>query len=111
MPGIAQVSANAKRTDEAHVNISGAYTNDFVWAVRLTEVSKSLFGSDVQLKTFTKGATLQSGSGSSSETVDVQAVLDEMEEKDNNLQSLKVFNGAIEEAFIFLDEKKFEYEE
>ncbi|CEJ87967.1 hypothetical protein VHEMI04570 [[Torrubiella] hemipterigena] len=100
-----QVSANVKRTNEAHASISGAYSNDFVWAVRLTEVSKSLFASDIQLKTFTKGATLQSSLGSDSETVNMQTVLDDMGENDYNVQSLKVFNNDVEEAFIVLDEK------
>lgn len=97
MPGAAQVGANI-RTSETKVGISGQFSNDFVWAVRLTEVSMPLFSSDIVQKTFTKGATLQSDS----DKVDVSVVLKKEGLKEDSVRVLRVLNGNTEEAFITL---------
>ncbi|KAJ2970014.1 hypothetical protein NQ176_g8381 [Zarea fungicola] len=97
VPGAAQVGANI-RTSETKVGISGQFSNDFVWAVRLTEVSMPLFSSDIVQKTFTKGATLQSDS----DKVDVSVVLKKEGLKEDSVRVLRVLNGNTEEAFITL---------
>lgn len=98
MTGAVQVRANIGRTSETEVGISGQFSNDFVWAVRLTEVSMPLFSSDIAQKTFTKGATLQSHP----DTVNVSAVLKDEGLEEDNVRVVKVLNGCTEEVFITL---------
>lgn len=54
--------------------MAGEHVTDFVWAVRLTEIRKSLWGSSVQQSTVTKGATFGVDSGN----VDVEKVMAEI---------------------------------
>ncbi|KAK6208520.1 hypothetical protein QIS74_12038 [Colletotrichum tabaci] len=52
----AEIGAGVSRTTQS--SLSAQHANDFIWAVRLTELSKSPFRSEVSERVLTKGATL-----------------------------------------------------
>lgn len=64
--------------DNAYVNensrtIAGTHTGDFVWAVRLAKIHKSLLNADWSLGPYTKRATF----GAGEEEVDISRTLSE----------------------------------
>lgn len=66
----AEIGAGVSRTTQS--SLSAQHENNFIWAVRLTELSKSPFRSDVSERVLTKGATL----GLDDDLPDIDAIAD-----------------------------------
>ncbi|KAK8000561.1 hypothetical protein PG990_013161 [Apiospora arundinis] len=98
--GAAGAKINIENRKENEVKISGQSMNAFVWAVRLTEVSKSLFRSDIVQRTATKGAVFASGP----KKFDVAEVLAETGLVGGNVHDVEVLHGEDLEYLIALDE-------
>ncbi|KAK3319882.1 hypothetical protein B0T19DRAFT_433244 [Cercophora scortea] len=69
--GVASIEGKVKHGTKKELEISGVHTDDFVWAIRLTEVSKNVFRSTLAYEALTQGATL----APSLEKVDIDAIL------------------------------------
>ncbi|KAK8852076.1 hypothetical protein PGQ11_014555 [Apiospora arundinis] len=98
--GAAGAKINIENRKENEVKISGQSMNDFVWAVRLTEVSKSLFRSEISQRTTIKGAVFASGP----KKFDVAKVLAETGLVGVNVHDVEVLHGEDLEHLIALDE-------
>ncbi|KAK8074299.1 hypothetical protein PG994_005198 [Apiospora phragmitis] len=98
--GAAGAKANIENKREKEVNISGQSLNDFVWAVRLTEVSKSLFQSNISQKTVTKGTVFASGP----KKLDMAELLFDAGLAGENVHDLEVLQGEDPEHLIAIDE-------
>lgn len=55
--------------------VSSRHANDFIWAVRLTELSKTAFRSGFEQKTYTDGATF----GSESSPPNINEIVENLE--------------------------------
>lgn len=65
VPGMAAAGVTAEKAVEGSTEQSWDRSSDFVWALRLTKVTKGLFDGDDEWKmdTVTKGATFSKGGG------------------------------------------------
>lgn len=99
MPGVAIAKTKVKNTDKKEVETSGHYVNDFVWAFRLTEVSKGLFSSDPSAKVVTKGTVFAPGS----DNVDVNLVLAEEGLGGDDVHALEVFKGDEQQFLVTME--------
>lgn len=81
------------------MEVSGQYVNDFIWAIRLTEVSKSMFSSEHSHKTLSKGATL----APSSEKVDMKAILAEQGLARESVHPVEVADEKGKHFFVTVD--------
>ncbi|KAK7916873.1 hypothetical protein PG985_010481 [Apiospora marii] len=97
--GAAGAKTNIENKRENEVNIAGQCTNDFVWAVRLTEVSKSLFRSGISQKTTTKGTVFASGP----KKVEMAELLAEAGLAGENVHDLEVLQGEDLEYLIAIE--------
>ncbi|KAJ4315181.1 hypothetical protein N0V84_008515 [Fusarium piperis] len=57
LTGIAEVSAQGGFSSTTSISTSAKNTHDFVWAVRLSKITKGLFDKKWSKKTYSKGAT------------------------------------------------------
>ncbi|KPM38486.1 hypothetical protein AK830_g8088 [Neonectria ditissima] len=71
---IAEASIEGGISSGTSVSMSTEYTHDFVWAVRLSKITKGLFDKKWSQKTFSKGATFDMSEGSGSKE-DLEAAL------------------------------------
>ncbi|CAM1505023.1 Fc.00g106600.m01.CDS01 [Cosmosporella sp. VM-42] len=55
--GVAEASLEGKVSSATSVSVETQYSNDFIWAVRLSKITKGLFDKTWSQKTFSKGAT------------------------------------------------------
>ncbi|KAH8878800.1 hypothetical protein GQ53DRAFT_789686 [Thozetella sp. PMI_491] len=99
VPGVATAEAAVKHLNKDEVETSGQHITDFVWAIRLTEVSKRWFSSDLSQKTLSKGSVF----APKSETIDPKAVLSEEGLDGQDVHALEVFNDDEQEFFITMD--------
>ena len=56
-PALAEAGLDASISAETGISLTAQETTDFVWAVRLTKVSKGFIDRDWSYETFSKGAT------------------------------------------------------
>lgn len=94
------IKANVENKKEKEINITGQSMNDFVWAVRLTEVSKSLFRSNISQKTTTKGTVFASGP----KKLDMTELLASAGLAVETVHDLEVLQGEDPEHLIAIDE-------
>ncbi|KAK8103238.1 hypothetical protein PG984_016384 [Apiospora sp. TS-2023a] len=97
--GAAGAKTNIENKRENEVNIAGQCTNDFVWAVRLTEVSKSLFRSGISQRTTTKGTVFASGP----KKIEMAELLADAGLVGENVHDLEVLQGEDPEHLIAID--------
>lgn len=103
MPVIATAEINAKYTDKKEVETSaGRHLTDFVWAVRLTEVSTSLFSSDLSQKVVTKG-TVFAPDSSNIDAKAVKAVFAEEGWGREGVDALEVSKGVEQQFLVTID--------
>ncbi|KXH42601.1 hypothetical protein CSIM01_09563 [Colletotrichum simmondsii] len=91
---LATAEATIQSSSSNGSSIAGEHVTDFVWAVRLTEIKKSLWGSSVQQSIVTKGATFGVDSGN----VDVKKVMAEV--GDHSLEVVEYEIPDTEESLI-----------
>jgi hypothetical protein len=99
VPGVATAETKVKYTDKKEVETSGHQMTDFVWAIRLSEVSKGFFSSEMSQKVVTKGTVL----APSSDKVDIKAVLTEEGLGWEDVQTLEVFKGVEQQFLVTMD--------
>ena len=99
MPGVATAEVDVKDWDKKGLETSGKNVTDFVWAIRLSKVSKSLFRSDLSQRIFTKGTTFEQDSNK----VDVKAVLAEEGLDGEDVHTMEVFIGGEQQFLITMD--------
>ncbi|EHK17751.1 uncharacterized protein TRIVIDRAFT_160754 [Trichoderma virens Gv29-8] len=97
--GRGTAEAKIKHADTKKIDIAGRYLNDFVWAIRLTEVSKILFGSDLSQKVVRKGTVFAPGS----DNVDVMAVMAKEGLEGGDIHALEVSNRGQQEFLIAIN--------
>ncbi|KAL7964857.1 hypothetical protein HDV63DRAFT_388956, partial [Trichoderma sp. SZMC 28014] len=90
------IEAKAKHADKKEVGITGRHINDFVWAIRLTEVSKSFFKSHFSQSVVKKGTVF----APSSDEVDIDAILTKEGIIRGSLYPFKMSNGDGEEYLV-----------
>ncbi|KAK8070437.1 hypothetical protein PG997_010640 [Apiospora hydei] len=98
--GAAGAKANIENKRDKEVNTSGQSMNDFVWAVRLTEVSKSLFRSEILQKTARKGTVFASGP----KKVEMADLLADAGLEAENVHDLEVLQGEDPEHLIAIED-------
>ncbi|KAM3079613.1 hypothetical protein ACMFMG_006025 [Clarireedia jacksonii] len=99
VPSVATAEMKVKYTDKKGVETSGQHINDFIWAIRLSEVSKSLFVSDLSQKIVTKGTVF----APHSDKVDIKAVLAKDGLDEENVHTLEVFKGDEQQFLVAID--------
>lgn len=84
--------------------MSGQYLDDFVWAIHLTEVTKTIFGGQLIHSTATKGATF----GPGSDKFDIGAVLAEAGLEGKGVQAIEIEKkgGGQREFLITMEEEQ-----
>ncbi|KAK7946101.1 uncharacterized protein PG986_010422 [Apiospora aurea] len=98
--GAAGAKTNIENKRDKEVNTSGQSMNDFVWAVRLTEVSKSLFRSEISQKIAKKGTVFASGP----KKVEMADLLAEAGLEAENVHDLEVLQGEDPEHLIAIED-------
>lgn len=73
VPALVTAEVKTNIVNKKEIDVTGQYENDFVWAIRLTEVSKGILGSEISHKTLKRGALFAPGSNN----VDIEAILSE----------------------------------
>ncbi|KAL7912199.1 hypothetical protein GGI35DRAFT_309369 [Trichoderma velutinum] len=97
--GHVEAEATVKHSAMQNIETTGRSLNDFVWAIRLTEVSKMIFGPDLYQKVVRKGTVF----APISEKEDIKAVLDKEGLEGDDIHPLEVYNGDEQEFFILID--------
>lgn len=81
------------------VETSARHITDFVWAVRLTEVSKRLVSSDLSQKVVTKGTVFAPGPAE----VDLLAALREEGLDGQDMNPIEVFSDGNQQVFLTME--------
>ncbi|KAK0641771.1 hypothetical protein B0T16DRAFT_420504 [Cercophora newfieldiana] len=71
LPGVATGKLSARHATTKDTEVSGEHEDDFVWAIRLSLVSKGILSNAVEVEPYTEGAVL----APSPENVDAKTVL------------------------------------
>jgi hypothetical protein len=97
--GIAGGSARIGVGDNATTKMSFKKASDFVWAVRLLQISKSLFSSDITDKTLV-GATYSKKEAEEIENIQTEEAF--LKDKGLNPETSRMYCAKVKDAEIFL---------
>ncbi|KAK6208525.1 hypothetical protein QIS74_12043 [Colletotrichum tabaci] len=101
----ARSKANARHTYNEGTEVSGEHLDDFVWAIRLSRVSRGHFSNALEVEPHTDGAVL----APSDEKIDVNAILAGEGLLDDDLHTLHMLtvnsDGSEELIFVTIDRR------
>lgn len=97
--GIAEVSVEGGLSSVTTTSTAATHTHDFVWAVRVSKITKGLFDKKWSQKTYSKGATFDM---KQSET-DIQRILSGEGLASSEILTIEASEAGLEQIVVPVD--------